>query len=225
MRPISRWFSFFDRAGRDWQKTWETNLTPWETNSVSRGLEFSKEKILETNIQFSSALIPGCGSAHDAVFLRNLGFGKVVGLDISETAIKVAKRNIDAVLDGEAQQQGISLITANFFEWAPQESFNFVFDYLFFSALDPPMRALWGASMKRLIPIGGTLLTVIFPTFDAETDAEESLSVGPPYRVRMSDYRTVLEPEGFVVVSSERVTNSIKPRAGREVAVIWRREN
>ena len=86
--------------------------------------------------------MPGCGSGHDVLYLRRLGFD-VTGLDISENALLTARsllQSSDSSSPLDPSWGSVRLVTEDFFAYEDGK-FDFIFDYLFFSALDPPMRA------------------------------------------------------------------------------------
>lgn len=197
VRTIRRHFSFFDAANRDWEKTWQMKLTPWDLKGtvtpplvdvIQRGVVDPKGK---------RALVPGCGTGYDCRFLRESGFDEVHGLDLSPTAIAAALTFL--------QQQpvnGVDFFVADFFKFETNNKYDFIFDYLFFAALDPPLRESWAKSMQRLLmPKRGVLATLIFPLKQRHEDA----SKGPPYPVLLEDYEDVLKPLKFECTNIEEV--------------------
>lgn len=178
--PI-RSFSFFNQVDRNWEAAWSQKITPWETGKVSKPLQVEFEKyfppITNSTIGSQRALVPGCGSGYDCQYLASKGFDEVIGLDMSATAIQLCQEK-------NTQYSNLKYVCTNFFEYQNQQ-FDFIFDYLFFSALDPFMRPLWAESMKTLLkPNTGVLFTLIFPHVP---NADKS--VGPPYHVDPSDYQ------------------------------------
>ena len=96
--------------------------------------------------QPSRALVPGSGSGHDALYLYNRGFN-VVAVDLSETATRLAQESV-AKKQPDIPHDKLRFMTEDFFKLGDSAThpemagqFDFIFDYLFFSALDPPMRA------------------------------------------------------------------------------------
>jgi methyl halide transferase len=169
--------SFFDKVDRNWEAAWSQNLTPWETGTVSRPLQDEFER---KQFQFPSninrALIPGCGSGHDCQYLASQGFTEVIGLDLSPTAIKHCQAT--------RQAPNLTFECADFFQYQ-NGKFDFIFDYLFFSALDPSMRGDWAQAMNNLLqPKTGILFTLIFPNV-----ITADKTIGPPYHVDPSDYQ------------------------------------
>jgi hypothetical protein len=263
---------FFDKVDRDWETAWTKNVTPWETGQESAPLRhaLSNDAILQQSDFLrrpdSHALVPGCGSGYDSILLGSASddkgtpyFANVVGLDLSETAVGVCNANLELhrTSAGTASLTGnVSFTAGSFFDYQYSGSsavnvlksevvkFDFIFDYLFFAALDyhseqstwavdggPPLRTRWGLSMQRLLkPRAGLLATLIFPTVHTGgpggaaplPDANANVNAGPPYPVTLESYRAVLEPLGFECAAQYNVQTSIKPRQGREVMAYWR---
>ena len=191
--------SFFDAANRDWEKAWQMNITPWDLKgtvcpALVDGVQQGKIKT-----EGQRALIPGCGAGYECVFLKNAGFQHVVGLDLSQTAVDVAKKHAS-----EAGIKGIDYEVADFFNYKVQP-FDFIFDYLFFAALDPPLRTQWADSMARLVqPETGILATLIFPVCQPNDDPTK----GPPYPVKLEDYEQLLMDRKFKLIEVNKVSKT-----------------
>lgn len=163
-------------------------MTPWDLKgTVCPPLVEAVEK---RNIPAKglTALLPGCGAGYECMFLRKAGFRKVVGLDLSTSAIAIANQHLQ-----QSQLDGVTFEVKNFFECNPDGAFDFVFDYLFFAAIDPPARVQWAAAVSRHQSKGGLLATLVFPLRQPTDNA----AVGPPYPVAVEDYAAVLEPAGY----------------------------
>lgn len=226
--------NFFEKASRDWDKAWIMQLTPWDLKgTITPPLRDIFEPTVISHIQPPSdqqhVLVPGCGSGYDCDYLASLGYGSVLGLDISPTAISFAEDNIRkkraAATNSLKLPSNLSFQAADFFTFeAPKhvQNYHFIFDYLFFAALDLPLRPLWAASMARLLkPQSGVLATLIFPLAPADMPMEEKLK-GPPYPVTLADYQAVLPAKEWEIIHINENVNSIKPRLGREQMVLWK---
>ncbi|KAJ2912390.1 hypothetical protein MD484_g8025, partial [Candolleomyces efflorescens] len=74
-----------------WDVAWKKGVTPWDDGVVEPSLI---ELIEGSGIPFpleGKVLIPGCGAGYEAFWLAKRGL-KVVGMDISETAVEAANR-------------------------------------------------------------------------------------------------------------------------------------
>lgn len=175
------------------------NLTPWDLKGTVAPplVEAINSKII-ADPSSKRALVPGCGSGYECIFLRQKGFSTVTGLDLSTTAIDAAK----AQLMKQSVSDGIDFKVADFFTYKA-ESYDFIFDYLFFAALDPPLREKWANSMQRLLkPDHGILVTLIFPLKQVGDDPTR----GPPYPVSLEDYEQVLRKHQFELIKIEKVS-------------------
>ena len=205
------------RAG--WAELWRKDLTLWDLGKPTPLLGDEVTKALATGRLSVSAvravLVPGCGAAYDVRALSEVGFLRVVGADIAEDAIARARAVV-----GDAR--GAELLVADFFkdERLAPGSFDFIFDYTFFCALPPALRAAWGARTAALLSPGGKLLTLAFP-LSADAAAEDPGAAGPPFPVSIAEYKRALEPNGLFIIDGPR-ESPISVRAG-EAAVWWAR--
>eukprot|EP01033_Poteriospumella_lacustris_P004451 gene4451-3183_t len=192
--------NFFDQASRDWDKAWQMNLTPWDLKGT---------------------VTPPLKQLFDET---SLGYQSVTGLDISPTAIQFATENIKNSNPQKKLPGNLKMKVADFFKYEAPEGhkYDFIFDYLFFAALDAPLRSRWADSMTRLLaPQRGYLATLIFPLAPPNISAEERAK-GPPYPVSIEDYHAELTSDKWELVSINKDVKSIKPRMGREVMALWR---
>ncbi|GLJ05781.1 hypothetical protein SUGI_0025220 [Cryptomeria japonica] len=192
-----------------WDKCWVEGATPWDIGHATPVLLHLIEKGL---LPCGRTLVPGCGSGYDVVALANNN-RHVVGVDISETAIKRARELAVSAPNAE----NFEFLKEDFFTWAPTEQFDFIFDYTFFCAFGPQMRPAWAKRVAELLKSDGELLTLIFPVSDHEG--------GPPYAVSVLQYEKVLHPFGFQAISIENNEMATGMRKGREIVARWKRED
>lgn len=192
--------NFFEKADRDWDKAWKLGITPWDLKgtvipALKQAVEEEQYLLPE---KFQNILIPGCGSGYECIYLKEKGFQRVTGLDLSATAIETARQ-----LATQKQITDVKFEVADFFNYKTSSTFDFVLDYLFFAAIDPPLRSEWATAVSSLItPEDGLLATLIFPI---RTEADDP-NVGPPYPVLLDDYGKYLQPLGFEIVKVTQVT-------------------
>jgi SAM-dependent methyltransferase len=190
--------TFFDRVGRNWENAWAQNATPWETGSPSPPL--ISELKNHTYTPASRALVPGCGSGHDCNFLASCRFSEVIGLDLSSTAISMCNKTFEK--EKSMHDKILKFESADYFKYQ-NGKFNLIFDYLFFSALDPTMREAWANAMaNNLLAKDGRLLTLMFPFTEDKLPIN---NIGPPYIVNIECYKSVLEPKRFKLVNFYKV--------------------
>ena len=183
---------FFDKADRDWDKAWQMGLTPWDLKGtvVPALKQTVEEKEIITPSNFHNVLIPGCGSGYECLYMKEKGFSSVTGLDLSSTAINRARQL------AATKQSSVCFEVADFFTYQGNKPYDFIFDYLFFSALEPSIRHKWAKSMSNLLlPKRGILATLIFPLKEPNHSQD-----GPPFPVSLDDYKEQLHPAGFEII-------------------------
>ncbi|KAJ8774210.1 hypothetical protein K2173_009641 [Erythroxylum novogranatense] len=190
-----------------WEKCWEEGLTPWDLGQPTPILI----QLHETgSLPKGRALVPGCGSGYDVVAIA-CPDRYVVGLDISEKAIKKAEQ-LSSLLPNANY---FTFIREDFFSWRPPKLFDLIFDYTFFCAIEPQMRSDWARQVRDLLKPDGELITLIFPISDHVG--------GPPYKVSVANYEEVLHPMGFKAVSIANNELAVGARKGREKLGRWKR--
>jgi hypothetical protein len=117
-----------------WELLWKEKCTPWDLGEPTKVLiseletEMKKHREQRRQWEYSTALIPGCGSGYDVVSLGRYWDAEssssavasqriVVGLEISETsldrAINILKQSIQ--VDGPFQRTTVQLYLGDFF--------------------------------------------------------------------------------------------------------------
>ena len=166
-----------------WAILWREGLTLWDLSGPTPVLydEVTRAVCSGKLSLAARTLVPGCGSAYDVRGLAAAGLRHVVGCDIAEEAVEKAR----TVLGKDAP--GAQVLLADFFAehkvLAPA-SFDFVFDYTFFCAIPPAMRAEWGRRTAELLAPGGQLLTLAFPM--ASDEVSQWGSAGGPGARRLA---------------------------------------
>ncbi|KAG9446860.1 hypothetical protein H6P81_012988 [Aristolochia fimbriata] len=189
-----------------WEKSWEKGITPWDLGTPTPVVLH----LLQTgSFPKGRILVPGCGSGHDVVAIAGTE-RYVVGLEISETAIKKAKELSSSLPTADC----FTFVKADFFTWHPTMLFDVIFDYTFFCAIEPVMRQAWATRVRDLLKPDGELITLMFPVSDH--------TGGPPYSVSVADYEEVLHPMGFKAVSVVDNELAVMPRKGREKLGRWK---
>ncbi|KAI3975956.1 hypothetical protein MKX01_016639, partial [Papaver californicum] len=193
-----------------WDKCWEQGVTPWDLGQPTPVL---LQLLNKETLPKGRVLVPGCGSVTlDVIAIANPEL-YVVGLELSANAIKRARE----ISLSSPNAKCFEFIEADFFTWRPTELFDLIFDYTFFCAIEPRMRASWGIRMHELLKPDGELITLMFPKLNAnlrksymllnfrmsvfsklQTDDRDG---GPPYKVSVADYEEVLLPLGFKATS------------------------
>ncbi|GKU92307.1 hypothetical protein SLEP1_g6054 [Rubroshorea leprosula] len=190
-----------------WEKSWEEGATPWDLGQPTPVMVHLHQT---GALPKGRALVPGCGSGYDVVAMA-CPERYVVGLDISETAIRTAVELSSSLPNADY----FTFLKADFFTWQPTNLFDLIFDYTFFCAIEPDMRSAWAQRISDLLKPDGELITLMFPIGDHVG--------GPPYKVSVSDYEEVLHPFGFKAISIVNNELAIKPRKGKEMLGRWKK--
>lgn len=187
-----------------WENCYLTGQAGWNVGEITRPLKKYIDQIENKNIKI---LIPGCGNSYEAEYLVQKGFPQVHILDFSPTAIvNFKKRN-----PGFPPK---NLHCEDFF--SHRGKYDLVLEQTFFCALIPGQREDYAGQMKKILKKNGKLAGLLF-----DQTATENLS--PPFSATAEEYRNLFS-QHFNIKTLERCTNSIKPRAGRELFFILTRK-
>jgi methyl halide transferase len=186
-----------------WTERWNAGQTGWDIGHASTPLTAYIDTLTDQELRI---LIPGGGNGYEAEHLWKKGFRNVHLLDFAAPALDhFAARNPDF----PAEQ----LHCTDFF--THEGTYDLVLEQTFYCALDPSLRDAYVAHMHSLLAPGGILAGVLF---DFPLTEE-----GPPFGGSESEYRARFA-SGFEVLRLARCTNSIPPRAGRELFIELRRK-
>lgn len=172
--------------------------------SVSPPLKQYADQLDDKDI---SILIPGAGNSYEAEYLHTSGFSNVDVLDISTAPLE----NLRSRIPDFPQKR---LIRSDFFEW--QKSYDLILEQTFFCAIEPRLRNAYAKKMHELLNPKGKLVGLFF-----DFPLTES---GPPFGGSYQEYLNTFE-KWFDIHVLERCYNSIKPRSGNELFLIFEKKN
>jgi len=181
-----------------WNNRYETSETGWDVGTASTPIVEYINQLEDKNIKI---LIPGCGNAHEAEYLFNNGFKNVYLIDLSPIALSNFKNRVS-----EFPQE--NLICANYFEHF--DSYDLIIEQTFFCAIDPSLRNKYAVHTSNLLSKKGKLVGLLFNT-DLNHDH-------PPFGGNKTEYLTCFTPF-FNINIMDTATNSIEPRAGKELFI------
>lgn len=157
-----------------------------------------------------SLLVSGCGKGYDAIAAAKEGL-IVTAVDFSEEAIKAAQKNArDENLSVNFLQEDFFLLDENY-----NGSFDLVFEYTTFCAINPERRGEYAEKMSLLLKPGGRLIAIVFPI--------DNRPGGPPFSIDMKEFYTLFSRHLKLEYFSREI-NSVKPRKGKEVLMIFIRQ-
>ncbi len=184
-----------------WQTRYQTGQTGWDLGAVSPSLRAYIDQLTDPECSGLSILIPGAGNGHEASYLVEKGFTAVTVIDLAPLPLARLRERV-------GENPALRLVEGDFFDHAGP--YDLVLEQTFFCALDPVLRPAYVRQMHQLLKPGGKLVGVLF-----NTDFENP---GPPFGGSEDEYRKLFSPY-FRLDVLETATNSVKPRAGREVFI------
>jgi Thiopurine S-methyltransferase (TPMT) len=190
-----------------WDERFERGFTPWDQQGVPQAFS-----AFAAGLTSRPVLIPGCGSAYEALWLATQGW-PVTALDFSAAAVQAAR----AYLSTQAAGERVQLVEADFFTYMPPGGVasapQWIYERAFLCALPPARRVDYARRMAELAA-PGTLLAGLF-LFGATLN-------GPPFAIEETDLHALLDPF-FDCIDDHPVDGSLPIFAGRERWLTWRR--
>lgn len=183
-----------------WCKRFASGVTPWESAQVPSAFA----RFVAAQPRARHTLIPGCGSAREAVHLARLGW-PVTALDFSPQAIAAARRLI-----GETT---VALVCGDFFTFAPAHPYTLIYERAFLCALPRACWVDWSHRVGELLAPGGLLAGYFF--------ISERMK-GPPFGILAEQLSELLDMH-FECLADEPVSDSVPVFANSERWQIWRR--
>ena len=181
-----------------WNERYEKCETGWDIGYISTPLKDYFDQLTDKEM---TILIPGCGNAYEAEYLNQLGFKNVVVLDFSKHVLQQFKQRVPTFPEHH-------LIGEDFFKH--QGAYDLMVEQTFFCALHPSLRAKYAEHTASLLKSKGKLVGLLFDDV-LNTDH-------PPFGGNKAEYLSYFSPY-FDVAIMETATNSIPPRAGRELFI------
>lgn len=186
-----------------WDRLFDKAITPWDAQATPHALD----TWLEAHREPGRVLIPGCGSAWEALAFERHGW-EVTALDFSPRAIDKAGAFL-----AEKGFRG-RLICGDFFTHAA-EPYTLIYERAFLASFPRHLWAPWAARLPLLLQPHGRLMGCFF------IDETQPLDVSlPPFALRPGELGTLLG-EGFTLGHSQRLTGSVAVFADREWWQIW----
>jgi len=185
-----------------WESRWKSGNTGWDIGYASPALVDFANTYDKKDIKI---LIPGCGNGYEAEELFKQGYHNVFIIDLAAGAFESFKNRMPEFPESQ-------MILGDFFDHNGQ--YDLILEQTFFCALDPRNRNAYAEKMIKLLKPGGTLAGLLFdvPLF---TDH-------PPFGGNKTEYLTIFQ-DLFEIITLERSTKSIPPRAGKELFIELRK--
>lgn len=195
-----------DFASRDpltpdfWDERFERGFTPWDLNGVPAALRDFVARMQGPR----TALIPGCGNAHELVHLLEAGWD-ATAIDFAPSAVSRARQ-----LAGPWAER---VVEADFFQWEPQGPLDVIYERAFLCAMPHRMWPQVAARWAALLPAGGLLAGFFY--------FGESPK-GPPFGIARGELEALLAPH-FELMEEGPVVDSLPVFGEKERWMTWRR--
>lgn len=187
-----------------WENRYDQTNTPWDLGHPSRPLVEYMETWPDANARI---LIPGAGTANEALWLRKKGLLQVKILDWAENVLKEFQQKYP---DFPTED----IIHADFFKH--EGEYDLILEQTFMCALPPAMRDAHAEHCARLLKPGGTLAGVFFgfPLI---------VEKGPPWGGSIPEFQARFS-QWFEIVRLEPCMNSEPDRQGKEIFFEFRKK-
>ncbi|MGF6243062.1 MULTISPECIES: methyltransferase domain-containing protein [Paraburkholderia] len=182
-----------------WDERFERGFIPWDQAGVPAAFQAFAARHTE-----AAVLIPGCGSAWEALWLARQG-RRVQAIDFSPAAVAAARTQLGTYAEVVEQ--------ADFFAWQPPFAPDWMYERAFLCALPGDRRADYAQRMAELLPPGALLAGFFFLGATPK---------GPPFGIERAELDVLLTPY-FDLIEDEPVSDSMPVFAGRERWLTWRR--
>lgn len=195
----------------NWENRYLAGDMPWEKGQAAPPLQEIFAQLAVHEWGTGQVLVPGCGFGHDVRVLAEQGL-KVLGLDLSETAIGRA-RDFPSAGD-ETYEVGDFLDPL----WRGDRKFTGWWEHTCFCAIDPTDRSRYAQVAADCLVDGGLLAGVFFINPRDPGDVK----TGPPHPVTVAEVEQEFSP-WFERVASWVPTAAYSGREGREWVGLFRR--
>ncbi|MCL6417533.1 TPMT family class I SAM-dependent methyltransferase [Aestuariirhabdus sp. Z084] len=186
-----------------WDVRIEEGVMPWDSGVVHQQLAHW----IGEQSSIGRVLIPGCGSAYEAVAFADAG-ATVTAIDFSARAVAIAREQV-----GDAP---VELIEDDVFTCTDlPDAVDVIYERAFLAALPHALRPAYGDWMRRHVRPGGQLLGYF---------VLGEQGGGPPFAIPQLELNALLT-SGFDCVLSQPATDSLAVFGGQEHWQIWRRRD
>lgn len=190
-----------------WNDRYSKKNDIWTLNSPNPVLvQIIEQRML---VPPGSLMVAGCGKGEDAVFLSKAGFD-VTAIDFSAEAVSIASEL------GKIEGSNAVFLQNDLFKLKPEFSgrFDYIYEYVTFCAIDPEKIEEMIDNIASALKPRGLFVTIPFPV-----DSREG---GPPFAIDLIGFSALAGKYLKLEYFSKNI-NSVKPRKGNEVLMIFRK--
>ncbi|KND57144.1 SAM-dependent methyltransferase [Candidatus Burkholderia verschuerenii] len=185
-----------------WDERFDQRFTPWDQAGVPQA--FASFVDAWPSQTPPNELIPGCGSAYEALDLAQRGW-PVRAIDFSPSAVAAAREQLGT--------HAAIVEQADFFAYEPPFATDWAYERAFLCALPRNRWPDYAARMAHLLRPGALLAGFFFIGATPK---------GPPFGIDRTELDALLTPY-FALIDDREVSGSIPVFAGRERWMTWRR--
>lgn len=194
----------------DWNERYNNDDMPWEKGVGTPVLTELLSIVPEYFKTNTNALVIGCGLGHDVAMLHEAGIN-AAGLDISETALKLAR-------EAHPELGDVWILDDLFTISARTSSYDLVWEHTCYCAIPPDKRNDYVTSVYDLLKPNAYFAGVFF------TDTGQAPDVGPPFSTTRNEvffnFSTL-----FQLVWEGKPKQSYPGRENCEWVMIWQKSN
>lgn len=188
-----------------WEELYKNDSAGWNMKSATPAfLDLLNHNLLKDK---KTLLVLGSGYGYDAIAAAKNGF-KVTANDFSETANKFASEL------AQMENVNIKFLTKDMFLIDEKMKFDIVYDYVTYCAINTKRRKEYAKKVASLLKTKGVFVIILFPI--------EDRSGGPPFAVDVKEAENLFCENLELVLSTDEI-KTIKPRRGRELLQIYRK--
>ena len=185
-----------------WSERWVNNQTGWDMGHPSPPITGYIDQLEDKDLRI---LIPGCGNAYEAEYLHDKGFTNFHVLDITQEPLDLLHNRLPALRNDQ-------LICSDFFHH--EAEYDLILEQTFFCAINPVLRSEYVKHAAKLLKPGGKLVGLLW---GVEMRIDQ-----PPFGGNHVEYEDLFTPY-FEINTLEEAHNSIEPRLGKELFVIFQK--
>lgn len=212
---------------RYWDGRWQNGQTGWDLGRPHPLLEELVNRARESGLPANARFyIPGCGRAHDGIWLVQNGFS-VVAADFAPLAVAAAEKNASelrasGILTGEAAARfSCRVEDAATCPEKDQGGYQAVFDRAMYCALRPELRAHYIEAVARRLRKDGFFLSL--PFAEIAPSPEKPKGSGPPFEVTEAAMKEQLHPWFEPIHFELRHDGAVDQRILAEFLTVWKR--
>lgn len=190
-------------SAKYWDDRYLNDDFGWDLGQISPPLKKYFDQLTNKELFI---LIPGAGNAYEAEYLVNNGFTNVYVCDFAEQPLKNLLQRCPKI--GENH-----LLLIDFFK-IENIKFDLIIEQTFFCAINKSLRNNYFKKVHQLLNPNGKLVGLLFNDVLNEDK--------PPFGGSKEEYINYFK-NSFNPLVYEAATNSIKPRADRELFIILKK--